>query len=846
MKKLAVGILAHVDSGKTTLSESILYNAGEISRIGRVDHKDAFLDNNPIEKERGITIFSHRAGFSLPGAQYTLLDTPGHVDFSAETERTLRVLDYAIMVISGTDGVQSHTETLWKLLESYNIPVFIFINKMDISEIGRTALIENLQKSLDGGCLDFSEKNDIFCENAAMLDEDILDEYMNNGTVSDRLLSEAVLMRRIFPCFFGSALKNKGVSEFLTQFNILTQQKTYPHEFGAKIFKITTDEKGQRLTHMKITGGSLRVKTLISYGDKSEKANEIRIYNGEKYKCADEVTAGDVCAVTGLSSAGAGMGLGFEQTFCELFSEPVFSYTVKLPEGSDVHAALAVFKRLEEEETQLHIVWNKQLKQINIQVMGDVQSEILKQILKDRFNLEVEFEQGNVIYKETVKNKVEGVGHYEPLRHYAEVHLMIEPAERGSGIILKSNCPEDMLDKNYQRLVLTHLAEKTHLGVLTGSPITDVKITLISGRAHQKHTEGGDFREATYRAVRQGLMQAESIVLEPWYNFKLLIPTESVGRAMTDLSQIGAEFSAPAADGEMSELNGIAPVSSLSGYQREVTAYTKGKGRLSCSFKGYEACHNQQEVVEKIGYNCTSDLENTADSVFCSHGSGFVVKWDKVFDYMHIEAKKSETDTDSPTKSVRSALSMIADEEELLKIFERTYGKIQRRSEGIIRTHRETPEYKAKPIIKKENYLLIDGYNIIHAWNDLRELSTESLEDARQLLIDRISGYHAVRTGNVIIVFDAYKVKGNIGEIETVHGIDVVYTKEAETADSYIEKASKRLAKNYRVRVATSDGAEQLIIFGNGCERVTPSELLSEVKNAEDEIREFIRKNSEV
>ena len=844
MKKLAVGILAHVDSGKTTLSESILYNAGEISRIGRVDHGDAFLDTNPIEKERGITIFSHRAGFKLPGAQYTLLDTPGHVDFSAETERTLRVLDYAILVISGTQGVQSHTETLWKLLEIYNVPVFIFVNKMDISENGRQALIEDLQNRLSPGCLDFSERDDTFCENAAMLDEKILDEYMNKSCVSDGLLSEAILMRRIFPCFFGSALKNDGVAEFLKQFNSLTLQKTYPDEFGAKIFKITADDKGQRLTHMKITGGSLKVKTLLSYGGKAEKVNEIRIYSGAKYKCTDEITAGEICAVTGLGSTAAGMGLGCESASDELFSEPVFSYTARLPEGTDIHAALAVFKRLEEEETQLHIVWNKQLKTINIQVMGDVQSEILKRILKERFGLDVEFEQGDVIYKETISNKVEGVGHYEPLRHYAEVHLLIEPGERGSGIVLKSSCPDDMLDKNYQRLVLTHLAEKTHLGVLTGSPVTDIKITLISGKAHQKHTEGGDFREATYRAVRQGLMQADSVVLEPWYNFRLTLPTENIGKAMTDLQQLGAEFSAPLTSGEMSELNGSAPVSALTGYQRDVTAYTRGKGRLSCSLKGYEPCCNQQKVIDKIGYDCESDVENSADSVFCSHGSGFVVKWDKVFDYMHIDALKSEKEAGAPVKTQRSGISMIADEEELLRIFEKTYGKIQRRSEGIIRTHRESPQYKAKPTAKKDNYLLIDGYNIIHAWDELRKASSESLEDARQLLIDRICSYHAVRSGSVIIVFDAYKVKGNIGEIETIHGIDVVYTKEAETADSYIEKASRKLAKNYRVRVATSDGAEQLIIFGNGAERVTPSELLAEVENAEEEIRDFIKQNS--
>lgn len=844
MKRLVIGILAHVDSGKTTLSEGLLYNAGEISRRGRVDHGDAFLDNDKIERERGITIFSHQAVFSLPDAEYTLLDTPGHVDFSAETERTLRVLDYAILVISGTQGVQSHTETLWKLLEHYNIPVFIFINKMDLPGAEHNAVLSDIGKRLSAACLDFGNKDSSFWENAAMLDEKILEEYMNTDTVSDGLLREAILSRNIFPCYFGSALKNEGVAEFLAGFDFYTLEKKYPKDFGAKVFKITEDDKGQRLTHMKITGGGLKVKTLLTGGGWAQKANELRIYSGAKYKSVQEVCAGEVCAVTGLSEAVPGTGLGAEPTSQELMSEPVFSYSVRLSPDTDIHAALAIFKRLEEEETQLHVIWNKQLQKIDIQIMGEVQLEVLKRILEERFGLKVEFEHGSIIYKETIAGTVEGVGHYEPLRHYAEVHLLMEPGERGSGTVICTRCSEDILDKNWQRLILTHLSEKTHLGVLTGSPITDIKITLINGRAHQKHTEGGDFRQATYRAVRQGLMQAESVLLEPWYSFKLILPVENVGKAMTDLQQMGAEFNSPVTDDELSELCGSAPISAIRDYQKEITAYTRGKGRLSCSFKGYEPCKNQQEIIQKIGYNCESDTDNTSDSVFCSHGSGFVVKWDKVFDYMHIEALKSKQEQKPPSLRTSSSSALIADEEELLRIFERTYGKIQHKSPGIIRTQRESPQYKAKPITKTEQYLLIDGYNIIHAWEDLRGISEESLEDARTLLTDRICSYQAMRKINVILVFDAYRVKGTVREVETVHGINVVYTKEAETADSYIEKTSRKLAKHYRVRVATSDGIEQMIIFGNGAERVTPSELLAEVEQAEEEIREFIRENN--
>jgi len=843
MKRIVVGILAHVDSGKTTLSEGLLFNAGEISRFGRVDHKDAFLDNNSLERERGITIFSHQAMINLPDTQITLLDTPGHVDFSAEMERTLQVLDYAILVISGTQGVQSHTHTLWRLLEHYNVPTFIFINKMDISQFDNSSLISDLKRLLCDGCIDFSDIDNSFYENAAMYDEGLLEEYMDTQKLSTSSLQNAILSRKLFPCYFGSALKNEGVKEFLEIIDTYTIAKQNSSLFGAKIFKISEDEKGHRLTYMKITSGSIKVKSLVSIGETEQKINEIRIYSGEKYKNVSEVYSGDVCAVTGLSNSSAGDGLGLETSSAELLSEPVFSYSVKILDNTDIHTALSIFKTLEQEETKLNIVWNKQLQKIDVHIMGEVQLEVLKRILEDRFNLKVSFESGSIIYKETIADTVEGVGHYEPLRHYAEVHLLIEPQEPGSGITFKTKCSEDILDKNWQRLILSHLSEKTHLGVLTGSPVTDIKVTLINGKAHQKHTEGGDFRQATYRAVRQGLMQAKSILLEPWYSFILELPTENVGRAMTDLEQMGAQISPPQICENIAELSGTAPISSISDYQKDITAYTKGNGRLSCSFDGYKPCKNQEEIIENIGYNPESDIENTADSVFCSHGSGFIVKWDKVFDYMHIEAQKTQEDiTVKPHTSSYS--NLIADEEELLRIFEKTYGKIQRKTTHIMRTQKESKEYKIKASPIKEEYLLIDGYNIIYSWVDLQNIAKESLEDARLLLTDRICSYQAMKRCNVILVFDAYKVKGNKGEVEQIHGINVVYTKEAETADSYIEKTSKKLSKNYRVRVATSDGVEQLIIFGNGAERVTPSELLQEVLKTEEEIRAFIKEHN--
>ena len=843
MKRLTVGILAHVDSGKTTLSEALLYTAGEILRIGRVDHKDAFLDTNNIERDRGITIFSKQAMLRFPDCEISLLDTPGHVDFSAETERTLRVLDYAILVISGTDGVQSHTETLWNLLEHYQIPTFLFINKMDLAGAEYETILSDLQTRLSEYCLDFAKQDADFWEACATADDSLLEEYMSTETVSRSALCEAIANRRLFPCFFGSALKNEGVGAFADALLEYTKVKSYPQEFGARVFKIAEDEKGQRLTYLKITGGSLRVKAQLTTSEWSQKVNEIRIYSGIKYQGVLEVFPGSVCAVTGLSKTAPGEGLGYEPNSADLTLEPVFTYSVKLPPDADIPWVLSVFRRLEEEETQLHILWNEYRQKIDVQIMGEVQLEVLKRILSERFGLEAEFEQGTIIYKETIKNTVEGVGHYEPLRHYAEVHLLLEPGKPGSGLQFKTACSEDILDKNWQRLILTHLQEKTHCGVLTGSPITDMKITLINGRAHQKHTEGGDFRQATYRAIRQGLMQAESVLLEPWYQFRLELPTENIGRAMTDLQQMGADFAPPITYGENSMLSGTVPVAKIRDYQMELTAYTRGKGRLHCALGGYAPCKTQDAVVAEFSYDPEADLSNTPDSVFCSHGSGFLVKWDKVFDYMHIEAWKPET-VQPVQQQVKKAQNLIADEAELLRIFEQTYGKIKQKTPGVLRPQKEVSAYKAKPLPTGEQYLLIDGYNIIFAWDELNRIAQENLDDARILLINRICNYQAIRQNNVILVFDAYKVKGNQREIEQIHGVSIVYTKEAETADAYIEKTSRKLSRHHRVRVATSDNLVQMIIFGDGAIRIPAREFLKEVEEAEAQMRTFIQEHN--
>ncbi len=841
MKRLVIGILAHVDSGKTTLCEALLYKCGNISSLGRVDHKNAFLDTNSIEKDRGITIFSKQAILNTSDAKISLLDTPGHVDFSAETERVLSVLDYAILVISGTEGVQSHTQTLWKLLEYYNIPTFVFINKMDLQTANKEMVLNDLNQKLCDGFIDFENRDDLFFESIALKDSTLLDEYLEVETISDINIKNAIITRKVFPCYFGSALKVINVDNFLDGLNTYTTQKNYPEIFGARVFKIADDEKGNRLTYLKITGGSIKVKDTV----KDNKINEIRIYSGAKYQNANEGLAGDVVTVTGLSNSFVGMGLGFEKNAQSLTLEPVFTYCVKILDNTDIKTVFSIFKKLEQEETQMNVVFNERLQKIDVQIMGDVQLEVLKRILLERFNINIDFEQGSIIYKETIKNTVEGVGHYEPLRHYAEVHLLIEPNKRGKGILIKTDLSEDSLDRNWQRLILTHIEEKTHLGVLTGSPVTDVKITLINGKAHQKHTEGGDFRQATYRAIRQGLMQAESVLLEPYYDFCLEIPTENSGKALTDLDFMGAKFSAPQTLGDTTIIEGYAPVKELRNYQKSIIQYTHGQGRISLTFRGYDECKNQQEVVSEFNYNPEGDLENTPDSVFCSHGAGFNVKWNEVFDYMHLPLLDINKNDDKITQSKKKYQKLIYDEEELLKIFEHTYGKVKRKTHNPLKTVKTNKPYKGQKQISGPEYLLIDGYNIIFGWEKLKEIAMDNLEIARVYLIDRICNYQAMKKNNVILVFDAYKVKGAVREIEKHHGITVVYTKEAETADTYIEKTSTELSKNYRVRVATSDNLEQIIVFGHGAHRISALEFLKEIEMCEDEMRKFIEENRE-
>ncbi len=844
MKRLVLGILAHVDAGKTTLSEGLLYAAGAIRKMGRVDHGNAFLDTETVERARGITVFSKQAMLETDTVSFTLLDTPGHVDFSAEMERTLRVLDYAVLVISGADGLQSHTETLWKLLKHYQVPTFLFVNKMDLPTADRKTLLEALRTQLDEGCLSFSEQDAAFCEQAAVQDAPLLDAYLEMGTLSDSLLCDAIFARKLFPVYFGSALKHEGVEDFFDALCRYTKKIERSTSFGAKVFKIAEDEKGQRLTYLKITGGNLPVKTILKGKDWTQKVNEIRIYSGQKFESVLAAEAGSVCAVPGLEGTYPGEGLGAAITDEALLSVPVLTYSVVLPEGVDALSALAILRKLEEEETELHVVFRPQLSKIDVQVMGEVQLEILKEILRERFGISVSFDAGSILYKETIMGPVEGVGHFEPLRHYAEVHLLLEPLPRGKGLLFETNCSTDELAGNWQQLVLTHLAEKTHLGVLTGAPITDMKITLVAGRAHIKHTEGGDFRQATYRAVRQGLMQAESILLEPWYAFVLEIPSSAVGRAMTDLQRMGAVFAAPEILETEAKITGRAPVSSMRAYQSQMMEYTRGHGRLSCTFDGYDVCPNAEEVIAKRAYDAEGDVENTADSVFCAHGAGVLVRWNEVPNYMHLPtmAQKKETTDEAPRP--RQYQKGAADDETLLAIYERTYGKIRQRTPGAARMPKVEKPYQASPVPTGPTYLLVDGYNIIFAWEALSAIAKESLETARSLLIQRLCNYQAMRKNRVIVVFDAYRVPGSVREIETVCGISVVYTKEAETADAYIEKTTKELVKHYRVRVATADRLEQIIVFGHGTQRVSATEFEAEVLAAEAEMRAFIQDNA--
>lgn len=890
MQKVVVGILAHVDAGKTTLSEALLYGSGSIRKLGRVDNKDAFLDTYDVERERGITVFSKQAVFPLGEMQVTLLDTPGHVDFSAEMERTLQVLDYAILVISGADGVQGHTRTLWRLLRQYGIPVFLFINKMDQPGADRGALMQELKENLSENCVDFTDsEGESFGEEVAVCSEEALEQFLETGKVEKELVRQFICSRKVYPCYFGSALKTDGVEEFLAGMAEYICPPVYGEQFGARVFKIGRDPQGNRLTYLKITGGTLKVKETIG----EEKVNQIRLYSGEKYETATEAWAGTVCAVTGLTQTRPGEGLGAEGAEMLPVLEPVLNYHIVLPEGMDAAVMLPKLRELEEEEPQLHIVWNEAVQEIHAKVMGEVQIEILQGMIRDRYGVEVSFGDGNIVYKETISNTVEGVGHFEPLRHYAEVHLLLEPGEEGSGLQFGADVSEDDLSKNWQRLVLTHLEEKEHKGVLTGSAITDMKITLIAGRAHLKHTEGGDFREATYRAVRQGLKEAESVLLEPYYEFRLEVPEKYIGRSMTDIERMRGTFAPPemleGQNAGMAVLKGSAPVQTMRNYQKEVTSYTKGEGRLFCELKGYAPCHNQEEIIEQMGYDSEADLENPTGSVFCAHGAGFVVPWYEVKDYMHVESRLSDfygeaefdgdssasdtewkignpdqvgkgqgslerqTNRESQTGSIREQRWLGTDE--IDAILDQTYNA-NRRYEGrnnkwagiknasiknasIHHASNSAPVTRTyTPSEKKEEYLLVDGYNVIFAWEDLKELAQVTIDGARGKLLDILCNYQGIKKCNLIVVFDAYRVQGHQTEISDYHNIHVVFTKEAETADQYIEKFAHENGRKYQVTVATSDGLEQIIIRGQGCLLLSARELREEVERCSQELRE--------
>ena len=875
MKRLVVGVLAHVDSGKTTLSEALLYRAGSIRKLGRVDHRDAFLDTDALEKARGITIFAKQAVLTLPAGtvtgtpleetQITLLDTPGHVDFSAEAERTLQVLDYAVLVISGTDGIQSHTMTLWRLLERYHVPTFIYVNKMDLPGADKALRLRELRGRFGDGCVDFTPTvpAEERAEALGVCSEPLMEAVLATGTVPQADLITAITRRQVFPCYFGAALRLDGIDDLLNGLQRDTRMPPDAGSFGARIFKIGADESGARMTYLKVTDGVLKVKSnLVSRPDArvefEEKADQLRVYSGSKYRLVSEAPAGTVCAVLGPTKTYPGQGLGVQPDARQPILEPVLNYRVELPEGADPHYALLALRTLEDEDPQLHVAWNAALGEIHLQLMGEIQLEILQSVLQSRFGLEVAFGEGGILYKETISAPVEGVGHYEPLRHYAEVHLLLEPGEPGSGITLASVCPTDKLDLNWQRLIFTHLLEKPHLGVLTGSPITDIKITLLAGRAHEKHTEGGDFRQATYRAVRHGLMQAESVLLEPWYRFRLEVPAQQVGRAMTDLQQMGGKVDPPETVGEETALTGTAPVAGLRDYAREVAVYTRGQGRLSCVPAGYFPCAEAEAVIEAMGYDPERDVENTADSVFCSHGAGVVIPWREVAQHAQVDSGWRPQGTEPEPKEappqrrpVSTYAGTAAQDKELQAIFERTYGAVKRESflppkapKRPVADHSEEKRRELKQAFSGEDYLLVDGYNIIFAWDELKKLAAEHLDAARKKLCDLLCNYQGYRKCRVILVFDAYKVKGGLGSVEKYHNITIVYTKEAETADAYIERATYEIGRQHRVRVATSDGPEQIIILGHGALRLSASAFHEEMMEVQKQIGDTVWQNN--
>lgn len=850
MKKFVIGILAHVDAGKTTLSESILYLSGKIRKLGRVDNKDAYLDTNELEKTRGITIFSKQAVLEIEETQITLLDTPGHVDFSAEMERTLQVLDYAVLVISGADGVQGHTKTLWRLLDMYQIPVFLFVNKMDQNGTDKNHLIKEMKKQLEDSCIDFGQVlKDGFYDQLAMCDESMMESYLETGNIETVSIQNAIKERKIFPCFFGSALKLEGIEQFMQGIIKYCLVPCYPEEFGAKIFKITRDELGNRLTHMKLTGGILKVKDALTNRIWEEKVNQIRIYSGHKFETMTELEAGSICAVTGLSQTKPGEGLGVTEAFNSPILEPVLSYRMTLPQGCDPRVMISKLHEIEEEQPELHIVWDKQLQEIQVQIMGEVQLEILQSLIQSRFDTKVSFDAGRIVYKETIANVVEGVGHFEPLRHYAEVHLLLEPGEMGSGLHFEVKCSEDLLGKSWQRLILNHLEEKAHKGVLTGSAITDMKITLVSGRAHNKHTEGGDFREATYRAVRQGLKEAESILLEPYYAFQLELPEKMVGRAMTDIEKMHGTSEISQTDGEMAVLVGNAPVITMRNYQKEVVAYTKGLGRLFCSPKGYEPCHNVDEVINHIGYDSERDVQNPTGSVFCARGVGFLVAWDEVKDYMHVERYFHKREDLDLSREIPQIQDLYKEErqislEEIDQIINNTFyanqGKksVWKGHKKAIESYYEPTTYVSIQKENKEEYLLVDGYNIIYAWPELKELTEGNMEGARMKLLDCLSNYQGIRQCEIIVVFDAYRIQGHSEEVIDHQNIHMVYTREAQTADQYIEKFAYDNKGKYHIEVATSDGLQQMIVRGSGCSLLSARELKAEIERANERLKQ--------
>lgn len=851
--KFVLGILAHVDSGKTTLAESILYKSGSIKKFGRVDHKDSFFDHYDVERARGITVFSKQAQFSLGKKNICLLDTPGHVDFSTETERVLQVLDYAVLVISSVDGVQGHTITLWNLLKRHHIPTFIFLNKMDQSGAEKIQIFKEIQKQLDTSCIDFSKfrNPDIeFYDNIAMCDESLMNEFLDLGAIKKDSIINAIAYRNIFPCLFGSALRQKGVDELLIMLDCFMQEKDYPETFGARVFKIAYDSFNNRLTYMKITGGRLKAKTILYNKERTEKVDQLRIYSGSQYKSVDEICAGMICAVTGLKNTFSGEGIGFEDEINTPILEPVLNYKLILPNGSNVYEFYKKLCILNEEDPQLHIVWNEQLNEIHIQFMGEIQLEVLKRIILERFQIQVDFGVGNIIYKETIIEPVIGIGHFEPLRHYAEVHLLMEPLERGSGLEFLSKCSDDLLDRNWQGLILTHLEEKRHLGVLTGSEITDMRISLISGRAHQKHTEGGDFRQATYRAVRNGMKKSKSILLEPIYAFRLEVPQEFIGRAMTDIQQRHGKFDSPRIEKEVAVIYGIAPVICIQDYQLEINSYSQGKGKIFLTFHGYDICHETDKIILESEYDSENDIDNPTGSIFCVHGAGYYVEWYKVEDYAHIknrltlmDNRKTNIDLNSQYKKGDNFNYEIT-QEEIDLIFQQTFGHTKQKRKGWHKTDNDLDKqkyfHKIGTIHEKENqetYLLVDGYNIIFAWKELNELAKININSARDKLVDIMCNYQGYKKINLIIVFDAYKVSGGQGSVVKYHNISVVYTKEAETADQYIEKVTNQMRKKYNVIVATSDCLEQMIVWGEGAIRLSAKGLKEEIEYVEREIR---------